>query len=53
MLVLLSLYILRGKCVYFSILNDKIHNYVLFDIIVNFITQKLKNEHTFLKKYAN
>jgi hypothetical protein len=22
-------------------LNDKIHNYVLFDIIVNFIIQKL------------
>jgi hypothetical protein len=31
-------------------LNDKIHNYVLFDIIVNFIIQKLKDKHTFLKK---
>ena len=34
----------------FQFLNDKIHNYVLFDIIVNFIIQKLKNKHTFLKK---
>ena len=34
-------------------LNDKIYNYVLFDIIVNFIIQKLKNIHTFLKKYTN
>ena len=29
-------------------LNDEIHSYVLFDII-----QKLKHEHTFLKKYTN
>ena len=34
----------------FQFLNDKIHNYVFFDIIVNFIIQKLKNRHTFLKK---
>ena len=34
----------------FQFLNDKIHNYVLFDIIVNFVIQKLKNKHTFLKK---
>ena len=34
----------------FQFLNDKIHNYVLFDIIVNSIIQKLKNKHTFLKK---
>ena len=27
-LALLSLYTFWGKCVYFSILNDKIHNYV-------------------------
>jgi hypothetical protein len=33
----------------FQFLNDKIHNYVLFDIIVNFVIQKLKNKHTFLK----
>ena len=26
---------------------------VLFDIIVNSIIQKLKNKHTFLKKYTN
>ena len=37
----------------FQFLNDKIHSYVLFDIIVHFITQKLKNKHTFLKKYTN
>ena len=30
-------------------LNDKIHNYGFFDIIVNFIIQKLKSKHTFLK----
>ena len=29
-------------------LNDEIQSYVLFDII-----QKLKHEHTFLKKYTN
>ena len=27
--------------------------YALFDIIVHFIIQKLKNKHTFLKKYTN
>ena len=31
----------------------KILSYVLFDIIVRFIVQKLKNEHTFLKKSRN
>ena len=29
--------------------NDKIHSYVVFDIIVRFIIQKLKNKDTFLK----
>ena len=29
------------------------HNYVKQSIIVHFIIQKLKNEHTFLKKYTN
>ena len=33
----------------FQFLNDKIHSYVVFDIIVHFIIQKLKNKHTFLK----
>ena len=37
----------------FQFLNDKIHNYVLFEIIVSLILQKLKNKHTFLKKYTN
>ena len=27
--------------------------YALFDIIVHFTIQKLKNKHTFLKKYTN
>jgi hypothetical protein len=34
-------------------LNDKIHNYVKQNIIENFIIQKLKNKHTFLKKLPN
>jgi hypothetical protein len=33
----------------FQFLNDKIHSYVVFDIIVHFIIQKLKNKYTFLK----
>ena len=33
----------------FQFLNDKIHSYVVFDIIVHFIIQKLKNKQTFLK----
>jgi hypothetical protein len=43
-------------CGFFQLLNDKMHNYVLFDIIVHFIIQKLKtkqNKNTFLKKYTN
>ena len=34
-------------------MNDKIHNYGFFYIIVNFIIQKLKSEHTSLKEYTN
>ena len=37
----------------FQFLNDKIYNYVIFDIIANFIIQKLKSKHTFLKEYTN
>ena len=37
----------------FQFLNDKIYNYVFVDIIVNFIIQKLKNIHAFLKKLQN
>ena len=33
----------------FQFLNDKIHSYVVFDIIVHFIIQKLKNKNTLLK----
>ena len=33
----------------FQFLNDKMHNYVLFNAFVCFIIQKLKNKHTFLK----
>ena len=31
----------------FQFLNDKIHS--VFDIIVHFVIQKLKNKHTFVK----
>ena len=33
----------------FQFVNDKIHNYVLFAIIVHFNIQKLKNKHTFMQ----
>ena len=33
----------------FQFLNDKMHNYVLFNAFVRFIIQKMKNKHTFLK----
>ena len=33
----------------FQFLNDQMYNYVLFDIIVDFVIQKLKNKHTFPK----
>jgi hypothetical protein len=45
----LSLYIFEENVFIFQFLNDKIHSYVVFDIIVHFIIQKLKNKHTFLK----
>ena len=49
-----SVCILFGENVFmFQFLNDEIHSHVLFDILVHFIIQKLKNEHTFLKKYTN
>ena len=37
----------------FQFLNDEIHNYVKQSIIENFIIEKLKNKHTFLKKHTN
>ena len=40
-LALLSLYIFRGRCVYFSNLNDKIHNYVKKMWILTFKNWKL------------
>jgi hypothetical protein len=33
----------------FQFLNDKIHSYVVFDIIVHFVIQKLNDKYTFLK----
>ena len=33
----------------FQFLNNKMHNYVLFNTFVHFIIQKLKNKHSFLK----
>ena len=40
---------LFDEMVFCSILNDKIHNYVLFAIIVHFNIQKLKNKQTFIQ----
>merc|ERR1739842_242829 len=37
------------KVFIFQFLNNKMHNYVLFDTFVHFIIKKLKNKHTFLK----
>ena len=51
-LVLLSLYIFRGKFVYFTFLNDKIHNYVFF-YDCEFHHWKSKSKYTSLKKYTN
>ena len=49
-----SVYIFfEGSVFTFQFLNDKIHNYVKKNIIVNFIIQKLKSKHTSLKKYVN
>ena len=47
-LVLLSLYNFEESEFTFQFLNDKIHNYGFFDIIVNFIIQE-KSKHTSLK----
>ena len=33
----------------FQFLNNKMHNYVLFNTFVHFFIQKLKNKHIFLK----
>ena len=33
----------------FQFLNNKMHNYVLFNTFVHFIIQKLKNKHTFIQ----
>ena len=44
----LVLYFLRKLC-FFQFFNDKIHNCVLFAIIVHFNIQKLKNKHTFIQ----
>ena len=41
---------LRKVCLFF---NFWMHNYVKQIITVNFIIQKLKNKHIFLKKYTN
>ena len=42
-------FILFEEIVFFQIFNDKIHNYILFAIIVHFNIQKLKNKRTFLQ----
>ena len=48
---LLSLYGFEESVFIFQFLNDKMHNYVLFDIIVHFIIEKLKNKHILKKVY--
>ena len=45
--------VLRKVCLLFNFFNVKILSYVLFDIIVHFIIEKLKYKHTFLKKSRN
>ena len=52
-LVFVSSRSLKTRELSFAQLNNKIYNYVKQNIIVNFIIQKLKNKHTFLKKYTN
>ena len=37
------------KLCFVQFFNDKIHNYVLFAIIVHFDIQKLKNKQTFIQ----
>ena len=43
----------EGSAFIFQFLNNEMHKCVKQNIIVHFIIQKLKNEHTFLKKYRN
>ena len=45
----LSLYIFEESEFIFQFLYGKMDNYVLFNIIVHFIIEKLKNKHTLLK----
>ena len=42
-------FILFEEIVFFQFFNDKIHNCVLFAIIVHFNIQKLKNKYTFIQ----
>ena len=48
-----SLYNFEESVFIFQFLNDKMYNYVKHNITVNFIIQKLKNKHIFLKKYKS
>ena len=43
-LALLSLYTFEESVFIFQFLNDKIYNYILFDLIVNFIIQNLEKK---------
>ena len=45
----LSLHAFEESVFIFQFLNNKMHNYALFNTFVHFIIQKLKNRHTFLK----
>ena len=50
-LALLSLYTFEESVFIFQFLNDKIYNYILFDLIVNFIIQNLEKKHFPQKVY--
>ena len=44
---------LEGSVFTIQFLNDKIHNYVKKNIIVNLIIKKLKIKHTSFKRYTS
>ena len=46
-------YFLRKECLFFNFWMIKFTIMFCFDIVVNFIIQKLKKTHTFFKNYTN
>ena len=49
----LAFSVLRKMCLFFNFWIKKMHKCVKQNIILHFIIKKLKNKHTFLKKYTN